>query len=73
VGNKSDLAIGAGRQVRFEEAKEFADKNRMPFLETSSKSANNVETAFLTMVRALRRAQSRSALLCGCASSACGH
>ena len=52
VGNKSDLAIGEARQVRFEVAKEFADKNRMPFLEASSKTANNVETAFLTMVRA---------------------
>lgn len=56
VGNKSDLAIGEGRQVRFEAAKEFADKNRMPFLETSSKSASNVETAFLTMVRPHARA-----------------
>lgn len=50
VGNKSDLAVGEARQVRFEVAKDFADKNRMPFLETSSKTANNVETAFLTMV-----------------------
>lgn len=60
VGNKSDLAIGEARQVRFEAAKEFADKNKMPFLETSAKSANNVETAFLTMVlRALALPRTR--------------
>mmetsp|Transcript_23772 Transcript_23772/g.70046 ORF Transcript_23772/g.70046 Transcript_23772/m.70046 type:complete len:207 (-) Transcript_23772:444-1064(-) len=54
VGNKSDLAIGEARQVRFDAAKEFADKNRMPFLETSAKSANNVETAFLTMATEIK-------------------
>lgn len=50
VGNKADLAVGDARQVRFEDAKDFADRNRMPFLETSAKNATNVETAFLLMV-----------------------
>jgi len=54
VGNKSDLAVGDARAVRFEEGKEFADRHRMPFLETSAKSAANVETAFLTMAAEIK-------------------
>ncbi|KAG8468441.1 hypothetical protein KFE25_013524 [Diacronema lutheri] len=62
VGNKSDLAIGEARQVRFEVAKEFADKNRMPFLEASSKTANNVETAFLTMATEIKNRMESQAM-----------
>jgi len=40
--------------VRFEDAKNFADAHGMPFLETSSKTANNVETAFLTMATEIK-------------------
>ena len=47
VGNKSDL--DSKRQVDFDEAKAFADERGIPFLETSAKSATNVEKAFLTM------------------------
>ena len=47
VGNKSDL--DSKRQVDFDEAKAFADERGIPFLETSAKSAINVEKAFLTM------------------------
>ena len=47
VGNKSDL--DSKRQVEFDEAKAFADERGIPFLETSAKSATNVEKAFLTM------------------------
>jgi len=47
VGNKCDLEDK--RAVTFEEAKEFADANGMPFLETSAKRAINVEKAFTTM------------------------
>jgi Ras-related protein Rab-1A len=47
VGNKSDRS--ADRVVTAEQAKEFADDIGVPMLETSAKSAANVEEAFLTM------------------------
>ena len=47
VGNKSDRT--ADRAVTAEQAKEFADDLGVAFLETSAKTAKNVEEAFLTM------------------------
>lgn len=47
VGNKSDLT--AKRMVSTEQGKEFADSLGMAFLETSAKTAQNVQQAFLTM------------------------
>ena len=47
VGNQSDL--DSKRQVEYDEAKAFADERGIPFLETSAKSAINVEKSFLTM------------------------
>jgi Ras-related protein Rab-1A len=47
VGNKSDRSTD--RVVTNEQAKEFANEIGVPFLETSAKSASNVEEAFLTM------------------------
>jgi len=47
VGNKSDLV--AKRQVDTAAAKDLADGLSIPFLETSAKSAENVERAFMTM------------------------
>ena len=47
VGNKSDRT--ADKAVTEEVAKEFADELGIAFLETSAKSAKNVEEAFLTM------------------------
>ncbi len=47
VGNKSDRT--ADRAVTSEQAKEFADDLGVAFLETSAKTAKNVEEAFLTM------------------------
>ena len=47
VGNKSDLV--AKRQVDTNTAKEMAESLSIPFLETSAKSAENVERAFMTM------------------------
>eukprot|EP00188_Purpureofilum_apyrenoidigerum_P004106 Plantae.Rhodophyta-Purpureofilum_apyrenoidigerum.ctg4491.p1 GENE.Plantae.Rhodophyta-Purpureofilum_apyrenoidigerum.ctg4491~~Plantae.Rhodophyta-Purpureofilum_apyrenoidigerum.ctg4491.p1 ORF type:complete len:209 (+),score=49.61 Plantae.Rhodophyta-Purpureofilum_apyrenoidigerum.ctg4491:242-868(+) len=49
VGNKSDLK--SKRVVDTEKGKEFAESNGMKFLETSAKTAENVEEAFLTMTR----------------------
>ncbi|KAI9914889.1 hypothetical protein PsorP6_007908 [Peronosclerospora sorghi] len=51
VGNKSD--VGENRAVSYETAKAFADSLSIPFLETSAKSAQNVEEAFLTMASEL--------------------
>lgn len=53
VGNKSDRT--ADKVVTEEKAKEFADELGIAFLETSAKSAKNVEEAFLTMAGELIR------------------
>jgi Ras-related protein Rab-1A len=47
VGNKCDRTVD--RAVTTEQAKEFADDLGVAFLETSAKTAKNVEEAFLTM------------------------
>jgi len=47
VGNKSDRTTD--KVVTAEQAKEYADDLGIAFLETSAKSAQNVEEAFLTM------------------------
>jgi len=45
VGNKSDL--DSKRQVSTEEGERFAKENGLIFMETSAKTAENVEEAFL--------------------------
>ena len=45
IGNKSDLEDA--RQVSTDEAQKFADEHGMAFLETSAKTAANVESAFV--------------------------
>jgi len=52
VGNKSDLT--AKRVVSTEQGKEFADSLGIEFLETSAKTAQNVEQAFLTMASQIK-------------------
>jgi len=52
VGNKCDLS--AKRAVEHNAAKEYADQLGIPFLETSAKSATNVEQAFLTMAAEIK-------------------
>jgi Ras-related protein Rab-2A len=44
VGNKSDLPR---RQVTYEEGARFAKENGLSFIETSAKTADNVDAAFL--------------------------
>jgi len=58
VGNKADLV--EKKVVDYNEAKEFADSLGISFLETSAKSAQNVEEAFLTMTRQIKERVSRS-------------
>ena len=50
VGNKSDRS---DRIVSAEEARDYAERLEIPFLETSAKNADNVENAFLTMAQEL--------------------
>ena len=45
IGNKSDL--DQRRQVSTEEGERFAKENGLIFMETSAKTAFNVEEAFL--------------------------
>ncbi|KAF9996502.1 GTP-binding protein of the rab [Entomortierella chlamydospora] len=52
VGNKSDLTNK--KVVEYTVAKEFADQLSIPFLETSAKSATNVEQAFMTMAKQIK-------------------
>ncbi|GCF01562.1 GTP-binding protein of the rab [Zygosaccharomyces mellis] len=52
VGNKCDLKDK--RMVEYDVAKEFADANKMPFIETSALDSTNVEEAFLTMARQIK-------------------
>ncbi|KAJ3435788.1 ras-related protein rab-2a [Anaeramoeba flamelloides] len=49
IGNKSDL--GFKREVKKEEGQKFADEHGLLFLETSAKTAENVEKAFQTTSR----------------------
>jgi len=57
VGNKNDLERKA---VESHEAKEYADSLGISFLETSAKTAVNVEDAFLTMTRQIKERVSRT-------------
>jgi Ras-related protein Rab-1A len=52
VGNKSDLV--SKKQVETQTAKDLADSLSIPFLETSAKSATNVEQAFMTMASEIK-------------------
>ena len=52
MGNKSDAP---GRAVSTDEARQKAEALACPFLETSAKSALNVEEAFLTLASELLR------------------
>jgi len=49
IGNKADLADK--RQVSYEEGEAFAKANGLTFLETSAKTAQNVEEAFLNTAK----------------------
>lgn len=58
VGNKADLI--EEKQVTKETAQTFADKLSIPFLETSAKTATNVDNAFLTMAKELIKTKEAS-------------
>ncbi|XP_057518616.1 ras-related protein RIC1-like isoform X2 [Amaranthus tricolor] len=52
VGNKCDLT--ENKVVSYEMGQAFADEIGIPFLETSAKSATNVEQAFMAMTGAIK-------------------
>ena len=49
VGNKSDLT--EERKVTFEEAKEYADKHDLPYIETSAKEGININELFESSIK----------------------
>lgn len=61
VGNKCDL--DNLRAVPTEDAKEFAQKEGLFFLETSALEATNVETAFLTVLTEIFKIVSKKSLI----------
>eukprot|EP00250_Pteridium_aquilinum_P004436 c14648_g1_i1 orf=385-1050(+) len=61
VGNKTDL--GTLRAVSTEDAKEFAEKEGLFFLETSALEATNVESAFYTVLTEIYRIVCKKSLI----------
>jgi Ras-related protein Rab-1A len=56
VGNKADLE--GKKAVKESTAREFSESRGIPFLETSAKTAHNVELAFVTMAKEIMSKQS---------------
>ncbi|KAJ9174452.1 hypothetical protein P3X46_013093 [Hevea brasiliensis] len=61
VGNKSDLETL--RAVPTEDAKEFAQKENLFFMETSALESTNVESAFLSVLTEIYRIVSKKSLV----------
>lgn len=61
IGNKTDL--GTLRAVPTEDAKEFAQRENLFFMETSALDANNVEPSFLTVLTEIYRIVSKKTLV----------
>lgn len=60
IGNKSDL--GTLRAVPTEDAKEFAQRENLFFMETSALEATNVENAFVTILTEIYRIVGKKSL-----------
>ncbi|CDP07731.1 unnamed protein product [Coffea canephora] len=61
VGNKTDLE--SLRDVSTDDAKEFAQKENLYFMETSALEATNVEPAFITVLTEIYRIVSKKSLV----------
>jgi Ras-related protein Rab-11A len=61
IGNKSDL--GTLRAVPTEDAKEFAERENLFFMETSALESINVENAFMTVLTEIYRIVSKKNLV----------
>ncbi|KAH0730925.1 hypothetical protein KY290_001969 [Solanum tuberosum] len=70
VGNKTDL--GSLRAVPTEDAKEFAEKENLFFIETSALEATNVDTAFVNVLTEIYRVVSKKSLVANEAESTAG-
>jgi Ras-related protein Rab-1A len=51
VGNKSDLE--SKRCVSFETAKNWADKNKLPYVEVSAKNGSNIQQIFVSLAESI--------------------
>ena len=51
IGNKSDRP---DREIQMAIGKQFADESGMPFLETSAKNSENIDSLFLQLAKTLR-------------------
>lgn len=71
VGNKCDL--GSLRAVPVEDAQEFAQREKLFFMETSALESTNVETAFLTVLTEIYRIISKKTLAANDELDANGH
>lgn len=67
VGNKSDLE--SHRSVTTEDAKDFAQRENLFFMETSALEATNVEPAFITVLTEIYRVVSKKSLVANEAES----
>lgn len=71
IGNKSDL--GTLRAVPTEDAKEFAERESLFFMETSALEATNVENAFTTALTEIYRTVSKKNLVANDESNSSGN
>ena len=71
IGNKSDL--GTLRAVPTEDAKEFAERESLFFMETSALEATNVENAFTTALTEIYRTVSKKNLVANDESNSGGN
>ncbi|XP_076923464.1 ras-related protein RGP1-like [Bidens hawaiensis] len=61
IGNKSDL--DSAREVTTEDAKEFAEREGLFFMETSALEATNVEPAFVTILTEIYKIVGKKSLV----------